>query len=129
MNADDFKKRTKAYALRVIRLTEALPENRTSDVLGRQLLRAGTSVGANYRAACRAKSKPDFISKMDTVEEECDESLYWIELLVESGNVKAGRVSALLREGEEILRMVVASVNTARRSRQSAIRNPQSVMG
>jgi four helix bundle protein len=129
MNADDFKKRTKAYALRVIRLTEALPENRTSDVLGRQLLRAGTSVGANYRAACRAKSKPDFISKMDTVEEECDESLYWIELLVESGNVKAGRVSALLREGEEILRMVVASVNTARRSRQSAIRNPQSAMG
>jgi len=129
MNADDLKKRTKAYALRVIRLTEALPENRTSDVLGRQLLRAGTSVGANYRAACRAKSKPDFISKMDTVEEECDESLYWIELLVESGNVKAGRVSALLREGEEILRMVVASVNTARRSRQSAIRNPQSAMG
>ena len=128
MNADDFKKRTKAYALRVIRLTEALPENRTSDVLGRQLLRAGTSVGANYRAACRAKSKRDFISKMDTVEEECDESLYWIELLVESGNVKASRVSALFREGEEILRMVVASVNTARRSRQSAIRNPQSAM-
>jgi four helix bundle protein len=70
MNSDELKKRTKAFALRVIRLVESLPRGRTAEVIGRQLLRSGTSVGANYRAACRAKSTADFISKMGTVEEE-----------------------------------------------------------
>lgn len=73
MNSDELKKRTKTFALRVIRLVESLPRGRTAEVLGRQLLRSGTSVGANYRAACRAKSTPDFISKMGTVEEETDD--------------------------------------------------------
>ncbi len=85
MLADEMKKRTKAFALRVVRLVEVLPATRTADVIGKQLLRCGTSVGANYRAACRARSQADFISKMGIVEEEADETIYWIELLVESG--------------------------------------------
>ncbi|MEK7674385.1 MAG: four helix bundle protein [Verrucomicrobiota bacterium] len=128
MNADDFKNRTKAYALRVVRFFEALPKDVTSSVLGRQLLRSGTSVGANYRAACRAKSRADFISKMENVEEECDESLYWMELLVESGRIKQALVNDLMKEGNEILALVVASINTARERKQSAIRNPQSAI-
>ena len=128
MNADDFKNRTKAYALRVVRFFEALPKDVTSSVLGRQLLRSGTSVGANYRAACRAKSRADFISKMENVEEECDESLYWMELLVESGRIKQALVNDLTKEGNEILALVVASINTARERKQSAIRNPQSAI-
>jgi four helix bundle protein len=90
------------------------------------LLRSGTSVGANYRAACRAKSSADFISKMGTVEEECDESIYWMELLEESGKTKDAAMPELKKEGLEILAMVVASTNTARARRsnpQSAIRN------
>ncbi len=131
MNSEDFKKRTKAFALRVIRLVESLEKNRkssaTSGVIGRQLLRSGTSVGANYRAACRARSRADFISKMGIVEEECDESLYWMELLVESGLVKANRLASLMMEAEELLAMSVASINTSRfqKNPQSAIRNPQ----
>src|SRR5436190_496948 len=82
---DDLKKRTKKFALDIIALVQDLPEDWVTSVLGRQLLRAGTSVGANYRAACRAKSPADFISKMGTVEEEADESGYWLELIVEAG--------------------------------------------
>jgi four helix bundle protein len=138
MNSEDLKKRTKAYALRVIRLVEALPKNETCRILGRQLLRSGTSVGANYRAACRAKSQSDFISKMDTVEEETDETLFWMELLSESGLVNASCMTELAAEGEEILKITVASINTARRNlrspaksgrtSKSAIQNPQSAM-
>ena len=128
MNPEEFKKRTKAFALRVINLADSLPFAGSTGVMTRQLLRSGTSVGANYRAACRAKSRADFISKMGNVEEECDESLYWMELLVESGKVKAKLLASLMQEANEILAMVVSSTNTARtRSNpQSAIRNPQS---
>ena len=80
----DIQHRTKQFALRIIRLVEGLPKNKVTDVIGRQLLKSGTSVGANYRAACRAKSKADFIYKLGIVEEEADESLFWLELLVES---------------------------------------------
>lgn len=114
METSEFKKRTMAFALRVIRLCEALPKSRTADVIGRQLLRCGTSVGANYRATCRAKSRPDFIAKMAIVEEECDEAKYWIELLVEAGLVKETQVTDLKTEANEILSMVVASIKTAR---------------
>ena len=117
MDAIQFKARTKAYGLRVIRLVEALPKGQTAVVIGRQLLRSGTSVGANYRAASRAKSKADFIAKMGIVEEECDESLYWIEVLVEAGLVDSERVAELMKEGGEILSMVVASIRTARSNR------------
>ena len=129
MSPELFKQRTKAFALKIMRFTDDLPASRATNVVAGQLLRSGTSVGANYRAACRAKSPADFVSKMGTVEEECDESIYWMELLEESGKVKPASVTELKREGSEILAMVVASINTARARRQnpqSAIRNPQS---
>lgn len=106
--------RTKAFALRVIHLVECLPKTRTADILGRQLLRAGTLVGANYRAAERARSPFEFCVKLGIVEEEADECVYWIELLVESGLVKRELVADLLRETNEMLAMIVASIRTAR---------------
>jgi len=128
MTPTELKERTKEYALRIIRLVDALPASRSTDVLARQLLRSGTSVGANYRAACRARSHADFISKLGIVEEECDESLYWMELLVAAKKVAAKRVANLMAEGNELLSIVVASLRTSRtrRNPQSAIRNPQS---
>jgi four helix bundle protein len=80
------------------------------------LLRAGTSVGANYRAACRSKSAADFISKMGTVEEEADESGYWMELLAEAGKIRSEMISSLMREADELTAIAVASINTARKS-------------
>lgn len=114
---DELSARTKAFALRIIRLTEVLPDNGVGRVIKGQLLRCGTSVGANYRSAKRAKSTADFISKMGTVEEEADESMYWMELIVEAGLLKDGLVSALYQEADEILAMVVASIKTAKRTR------------
>src|SRR5437762_5580335 len=111
------KARTKAYAVRIVKLVQALPRNRECDVLGSQLLRAGTSVGANYRAVCRAKSTLDFINKLRIVEEECDESLFWMELLVENGIVKEPRICDLMQEGNEILSIVVAAAKTTRTTR------------
>lgn len=81
------------------------------------MIRCGSSVGANYRAACRAKSKPDFVSKMGTVEEEADETIYWMELLVDTGIVKPKRIADLMSEADEILSIVVASIRTAKRQR------------
>jgi four helix bundle protein len=118
MNTEAFKKRTKAYALRVIRLVDSLPNTRAGRVVGDQLLRAGTSVGANYRAAARGRSRADFIAKMGIVEEECDESLYWMELLIEDGVVDEARLDDLMAEGEEILAMTVSSIRTARANRE-----------
>ena len=115
MTKDELKRRTRRFALDVIRLVESLPRTRTAEVVGRQLLRSGTSVGANYRAACRARSSADFVSKMGIVEEETDESIYWMELLVESGGMPADRVDALLREANELLAITVSSIKTARR--------------
>jgi len=106
--------RTKRFALKIIELVESLPKTRTADIIGRQLLKAGTSVGANYRAACRGKSPADFISKMGIVEEEADESIYWMELLVESGLVKQNDVSHLIEEAKQILAMTVSSIKTAK---------------
>jgi four helix bundle protein len=105
---------TKQFAVEIIRFVGALPGTRTCDVIGHQLLRAGTSVGANYRSTCRAKSLADFIAKMKVVEEECDESLYWLELLVEAGEVKEALASDLMSEAGQILSMTVASIRTAR---------------
>jgi four helix bundle protein len=114
MNADDMKERTRAFALCVIRLAESLPNTPTANVIRNQMVRCGTSVGANYRAACRARSRPDFIAKMGIVEEEADESSYWIELLIDAGIVKRERVVDLLQEGDEIVSIVVSSIKTAR---------------
>jgi four helix bundle protein len=128
MNSEDFKMRTKAFGVRIIKLAGELPRTTVASVIGRQLLRSGTAVGANYRAACRARSGADFISKMGIVEEECDESLYWMEMLIESNTMKQERLSLLMNEDGELLSMVVASINTARRKSKSAIRNPQSAI-
>ena len=116
MSNENLKLRTKQFALRTISLVECSPHDMTSTVLGKQLLRSGTSVGANYRAACRSKSVPDFISKMGTVEEEADESGYWMELLTDSGKIKLTKVSSLLQEANELTAIAVASINTARKS-------------
>jgi four helix bundle protein len=119
MNKYELLKRTKTYALRVIKAVQALPRNDVSDVLGRQLLRAGTSVGANYRAACRAKSTADFVNKPKIVEEECDESLYWMELMIESGLIRLGRLELLMQEGDQLLAIFVSAIKTTRTARQS----------
>src|SRR5262245_51620226 len=106
MTKEEMKSRTKKYALRVIKAVQALPNNRVGNVLGSQLLRSGTSVGANYRAACRAKSTADFQNKLKNVEEECDESLFWMELMVEAGVMRQKQLGELMKEGDEILRIV-----------------------
>ena len=95
--AEAMKKRTQQFALRVMRLCKALPKNDEGRVIGRQLLRSGTSVGANYRAVCRARSTREFASKMNVVVEEADESAFWIELLIEGGVMRASRLTPLLR--------------------------------
>jgi four helix bundle protein len=114
MTTNEMKARTKSFALRIIKLVEALPSNRTADVVGKQLVRSGTSVGANYRAACRAKSNADFMAKMGTVEEEADESAFWLEVIVESGLMKEELVKDLLDEADQIVAIIVSSINTAR---------------
>jgi len=114
MNRDEMKARTRAFALRVIRLAESLPNTPAANVIRNQMLRCGSSVGANYRAACRARSKPDFASKMGIVEEEADETMYWIDLLVDAGLVKRDRVIDLLTEADEILSITVSSIKTAK---------------
>jgi four helix bundle protein len=114
MDEQTFKNRTKKFALEVVRLVESLPRNRVAEVLGRQLLRAGTSVGANYRAACRGKSASDVVAKLSIVEEEADESIYWIELLVEAGVVAPNNAEVLKKEANELLAMTVASIKTLR---------------
>ena len=101
----------------MIRLVNSLPKQQVAQVLGHQLLRTGTSVGANYRAAVRGKSRADFIAKMGIVEEECDEALYWMEMLIESEIVKPDLLKDLEDEGNQILAIVVASIRTARRNK------------
>jgi len=114
---DNLKDRTKNFALRIIRLVEALPKGRTTDIIGKQLLRSGTSVGANYRAACRARSTADFISKMGIIEEEADESIFWMELLIDSKLVAKELLIDLMKEAGEIVSIVVSSIKTARRKK------------
>jgi four helix bundle protein len=125
MNSAEFRQRTKAYALAVIRLVKALPRDPVTDVMGRQLLRCATSVGANYRAACRAKSPADFVAKMGIVEEEADESLYWMELLIDGGFVPSAHLDELRREGQEILAMTVASIRTSRGGARNHLKEEQ----
>jgi four helix bundle protein len=114
INKESIKLRTKQFALRIIQLVQSLPKNPTAAVIGRQLLRSGTSVGANYRSACRARSTADFISKMGIVEEEADESLFWMELLVENNLMKKEKVELLMQEADEILAITVSSIKTAK---------------
>ena len=112
MNEQEFKKRTKELALRVIKLVSSLPKNTVSEVMGKQLIRSGTSVGANYRAACRARSTADLIAKLRIVEEEADECLYWMELIVEAKLLEVTNLRSIMSETNEILAMTVASIKT-----------------
>ncbi len=125
VNADELKKRTKQFALRVIKMVRSLPKTREADEIGKQLLRSATSVAANYRAACRARSQADFISKVTIVEEECDESALWMELVIESEILKKAQIEPLLNETIELTAIFTASGKTARQNKnsQSSIRN------
>jgi four helix bundle protein len=116
MNYEHLKRRTKRFGLDVIRLVQNLPNDQVSKVLSNQLLRSGTSVGANYRAACRAKSSADFISKLGNVEEEADESGYWLEMLVDAQKLEPAVATPLIRESSELTAIAVSSINTARTS-------------
>lgn len=118
MDRDELKRRTKKFALDVIRLVEGLPPSYMGQILGRQLLRSGTSVGANYRAACRAKSVADFIAKMGIVEEEADECMYWLELLSEAKLVQAEKLQPLMVEANELVAITVSSIKTARANKK-----------
>ena len=127
MNETMVKDRTKQLGLRIIRLVQALPRNDVAGILGKQLLRSGTSVGANYRAACRGRSPADMIAKLKIVEEEADESCYWMELLIEAKIVPSKRLQTLQLETTEILAMTVASIKTLRsRSASNRTANRQS---
>jgi four helix bundle protein len=112
--SNDLKDRSKRFALRIIKLVNSLPKTLAAGTIGRQLIRSGTSVAANYRAACRARSKAEFIAKMGIVEEETDESAFWIELLVEAEIIKRTIVADLLNEANELTAIWVSSINTAR---------------
>jgi len=109
-----FKSRTKRFALQIIAFAELLPRTMSAQVIGKQLLRSGTSVGSNYRAACRAKSTDDMKAKLGIVEEEADESLYWLELFEEAKLIDKSTMRSLSQEGTEILAMTVASIKTLR---------------
>jgi four helix bundle protein len=116
MTTQELKQRTFEFGVRVVHAVDALPKSETARILGRQLLRAGTSVGANYRAAARARSRADFVAKLGIVEEECDESSYWIEMIIALKVLKRSRLTSLLTEANELLAIAVASIKTARRS-------------
>ena len=127
MNEHEMKQRTKTFALRILDLADALPHTRSGNVIAGQIVRSGTSVAANYRALCRAKSRPDFINKTSIVEEEADESCFWLELLVDAGLLGAGQVQPLLQEASEITAILVASRKTAV-ARQRPFENRKSKM-
>jgi len=118
MASFDLRERTKEFALRVIRLVDSLPRTRSAGVIGKQLLRSGTSVGANYRAACRAKSAADFVNKMAIVLEESDESGYWMDLIVAAKLVPPKRLADLQTEADELVAICVSSINTAKQRKR-----------
>ncbi len=113
MDQNELKKRTKQFALRVLRLTAALPKTVEAKVVQNQLARAGTSVAANYRASCRARSRAEFISKIGNVIEEADESCFWMELIIEGEMISPTKVNALLEEANELTAIMTASRKTA----------------
>ena len=113
-SAKDLKLRTKEFALRVIKLVNSLPKSFVAQTIGKQMLRSATSVGANYRAASRGRSRAEFRAKLGIVLEECDETAYWIELLQESATMPATRLELLRKEADEITAIMVAAINSSR---------------
>lgn len=120
MNSEELKKRTKHFALQVMKLVDALPRTTTGRVIGGQLIRSGTPVGANYRAACRGRSKAEFTAKIGTVAEEADESCFWIELIIEGGLLTAKDVTPLLDEANELTAIFTAAAKTSRLGNQQS---------
>lgn len=114
MDSKQLQIRTKQFALRIIRLVAALPSTRFGDVLGRQILRSGTSIGANYREALRASSRKHFISTLQIVLREADETMYWLELIRDSGAVKPSRMEPLISECDELVAIFVATIRTSK---------------
>jgi len=117
MNPKILKERTKQFGLRVLNLYEEISKTKKGEILGNQLLGSGTSVGANYRAACRAKSNADFIYKIQIVEEEADESVYWLELISESNIIRKNRLGSILKEANELTAIFTSSGKTAKQRR------------
>jgi four helix bundle protein len=125
MNEQELKQRTNKFALRVLDLADALPQTRSGNVIAGQIIRSGSSGAANYRALCRAKSRADFINKTSIVEEEADESCFWLQLLIDRGLLAAGRVQPLLKEANELTAIFVASRKTAARQKPIENRKPK----
>jgi four helix bundle protein len=123
MDEQTLKARTKQFSFRVMKLVVALPNTVVARAIGNQLVRSGTSVGANYRAACRGRSKAEFIAKLGTVEEEADESAFWMELIMEDSLLREEMVQDLHKEAEELTAIMAASRISASRNRKSAIAN------
>ena len=117
MNEIQLKNRTKEFAKNIILLCRNLPANREGRLIGNQLFRSGTSVAANYRAACRGRSKAEFVSKLAIVEEEADETMFWLELIKEMGILKDPIVADLLKESDEIIAIIVSSIRTTKKNR------------
>jgi four helix bundle protein len=126
--AEVLKNRTKTFALRIIRVIRSLPPSQEGRIISRQLLRSGMSVAANYRAVCRARSRPEFLAKLAIVIEEADESLFWLELLIDAGLVSEPKLRGLKSEGNQLVAIFNASRTTARKRVQSAIKNQQSTI-
>ena len=116
MDRDELRKRTKVFALRAIKLVGALPDGVVGNVLGRQILKSGTSVGANYREALRASSKKHFVTTVEIALREADETLYWLELLAESGTVKPSRLRDLMQECDELVAIFASTAKTSRKN-------------
>ena len=110
----DLALRTRQFGLRVIRLVDTLPRRKSATVIGRQLLRSATSVGANYRAATRGRSRPDFTAKLGIAVEEADESLYWLELILEAGLVSAPKINGLIDEAHQLVAILTSSIKTVK---------------
>ena len=119
MNADELRGRTKTLAVNVINFVETLLRGRSTDVIGRQLIRSATSVAANYRAACRSRSRRDFINKIGIVEEEADETIFWIEMLTATNKVNPSSVKEMLDEADQLLRIFAATVITAKANKRA----------
>jgi four helix bundle protein len=119
VNAEELRRRTKSLAISIVRLVERLPRNLTTDVVGKQMIRSATSIAANYRAVGRARSRPDFINKMGIVVEEADETLFWVELLIELQKVDQYSIDPVLKEAKEIVAIFTAAHHTARTNRKN----------
>jgi four helix bundle protein len=111
---EELRERTKQFAIRIVNMFRSLPRTEEARVLGKQVLRSGTSVAANYRAVCRSRSRADFVSKLAVVTEEADETLFWLEILVETGIIPRTRMESPLAEANELIRIFGASIHTAK---------------